>query len=190
MLWACMMMLSLVPSCVLLSISALKTVSSAPASTPAQPALFMPHDANTSSFLDPSAFWRHAPNATDTLGEIETFTIDRAALGRTILAAQLRVRTHLKTHGDGDLWEEDDPFETPLHLSGRCFIGIASPSITPGASDLKLSYSTLGTILQGLWDFMYVGKRECEVVFKVEDKARERRREGEELAALGKVLRG
>ena len=37
---------------------------------------------------------------------------------------------------------------------------------------------------------MYVGKRECEVVFKVEDKARERRREGEELAALGKVLRG
>lgn len=123
-------MLSFVPSCTLwlfLSISALKTVSSAPTSNPVQPALFMPHNANTSSFVDTPAFWTLPSNATDTLNDIKAWTysiphttlmlriaaypphgIDRAALGRTILAAQLRVRAHLKTHGDGELWEGDD----------------------------------------------------------------------------------
>lgn len=60
----------------------------------------------------------------------------------------------------------------------------------PGAGDVKLNYTTVALVLQGLWQFTYLGKRECEIIFKVEDKARERRREGEELVGLGKLLRG
>lgn len=37
---------------------------------------------------------------------------------------------------------------------------------------------------------MYRGEHEFEMIFKVEDKAREMRREGEELVGLGKVVYG
>ena len=78
---------------------------------------------NTSSFPDVSAFlalpsdlgaiehWTYAiPHTTLLLrmGAYPAHAIDRAALGRTILAAQVRVRAHLKKHGDGELWEGDD----------------------------------------------------------------------------------
>ena len=46
------------------------------------------------------------------------------------------------------------------------------------------------SILQGLWDFMYRGGHEFEIIFKVEDKARQTRKEGEELVGLGKVING
>lgn len=123
-------MLSLVHGCalwLLLPLSALKLVSSAPASNPLQPALFTTHNANSSSFPDASAFLALPSDSTASLGAIEHWTyaiphttlmlrmgaypahaIDRAALGRTILAAQVRVRAHLKQHGDGELWEGDD----------------------------------------------------------------------------------
>ena len=75
--------------------------------------------------------------------------------------------------------------------TGLCLIGIASPSVTPGTrSGFKLRYSTVNSILQGLWDFMYIGRHEFEIMFKVEDKARQTRREGEELVGLGKVVIG
>lgn len=199
-----------------LSLSTLKPVSSAPASPPLQPSLLLlelPNgNTNTSTFLAPSTFLELPSNAnansTTPLTAIENWTyviphttlllrmagypphtIPRSALGRTILSAQTRIRAHLKAHGDGELGAGDDPFETPTHLTGRCFIGIASSHSISSASDVKLTYETLLVILQGLWEFMYRGGHECEVVFKVEDKARERRREGEELVGVGKVLR-
>ena len=126
---------SLVHRCALwlfLSLSALKLASSAPASNLLQPALFVPHSTNSSSFPDASAFLALPSDATASVGGIEHWTyviphttlmlrmgaypphkIDRAALGRTILAAQVRVRAHLKKHGDGELWEGDDRKFTP-----------------------------------------------------------------------------
>ena len=82
-------------------------------------------------------------------------------------------------------------FEISYLRTGLCLIGIASPSTTPDArSDFKLRYSTVESVLQGLWLFMYRGGHEFEMIFKVEDKARETRREGEELVGLGKVVYG
>ena len=80
-------------------------------------------------------------------------------------------------------------FEEDNKRSGKCFIGLASPHNVPEASSpVRLNYTTVANVLQGLWEFAYLGKRECEMVFKIEDAARERRREGEELVGFGKLL--
>ncbi|KAL8793901.1 MAG: hypothetical protein Q9195_003520 [Heterodermia aff. obscurata] len=171
-------------------------VLGAPVSSPSQPALFTNLTADDGLLFAPSLGsaqrWDYYIPSTTLMLRIVGYPphkIDRAALGRTILAAQGRIRTHITTDGDGDLWAEDDPFETTYHRTGLCFIGIASPSTTPAArSDVKLRYSTVNSVLQGLWYFMYRAGHEFEIIFKVEDKARQTRREGEELVGLGKVI--
>ena len=74
-------------------------------------------------------------------------------------------------------------FTSPVH------VGIASPAVTPGAGTFKLQYGMVNDILRGLWNFMFLNHHECEIMFQVEDKAKQVRREGEELVGLGKVLR-
>ena len=38
-----------------------------------------------------------------------------------------------------------------------------------GRSEERLRYSTVQSVLQGLWIFLYAGRREVETVFHVED---------------------
>ena len=114
-------------------------VLGAPALSPSQPTLFPLFNTNLTDFSDHNGP-RTLPltNSTPSLGSIERWDysipsttlmlriagypprkIDRFALGRTILAAQGRIRTHIKINGDGELWEEDDrtsfaPFSSQL----------------------------------------------------------------------------
>lgn len=103
------------------------TILGAPAWNPLQPSLFAPSNTNLTSFRHPSNLLTLPTNSTPSLGAIEHWLyaipsttlmfrmaaypaheIDRAALGRTILAAQGKIRAHIKAHGDGELWEDDD----------------------------------------------------------------------------------
>ena len=109
--------------------SYLNTILGAPALSPLQPVLFTPSNANFTDYLSDYNGLLTLPstNSTPSLGSIERWdyyvpsttlmlriagyppkTIDRAALGRTILAAQGSIRTHIKVNGDGELWDQDD----------------------------------------------------------------------------------
>ena len=90
---------------------------------------------------------------------------------------------------ESDILFSPTAFEEDHRRSGKCFIGLASPRDVPEAPNpVKLNYTTVANVLQGLWQFTFLERRECEMVFKIEDAARERRREGEELVGFGKLL--
>lgn len=115
------------------------TILGVPALSPSQPTLFPLFNTNLTDFSDHNGLLAlPLTNSTPSLGSIERWDysipsttlmlriagypprkIDRFALGRTILAAQGRIRTHIKINGDGELWEEDDrtsfsPFSSQL----------------------------------------------------------------------------
>lgn len=100
----------------------------APALRPLQPVLFTPSNTSLTDFGDHNDLLTlSSTNSTLSVGSVERWSyyvpsttlmlriagfppkpIDRAALGRTILAAQGSIRTHIKVNGDGELWDKDD----------------------------------------------------------------------------------
>ncbi|KAL8793897.1 MAG: hypothetical protein Q9195_003516 [Heterodermia aff. obscurata] len=96
--------------------------------------------------------------------------IHRGALGRAILHGQEKARRHMNTHEDSYLWPQDEPFlaNDTNTAAARVFVDIESFD-SFDRSDKRLRYSSTASVLQGLWIFMYVGRREAETVFHVEE---------------------
>ncbi|CAF9931471.1 MAG: hypothetical protein HETSPECPRED_007882 [Heterodermia speciosa] len=76
----------------------------------------------------------------------------------------------MSIHEDSYLWPEDEPFlaNDTNTAAATVFVDIESfDSVSRGHE--RLRYSSLGSVLQGLWVFMYLGRRETETVFHVEE---------------------
>lgn len=108
--------------------------------------------------------------------------IARAPLGHTILRAQSLLRTYLSTHPDSYLTPEEwDPFETDYLRTGKCFIGLKS--LKPGGpGQERLTFRGVLEVLGGLWEVMYLGRREWGAFLEV--------RNGTVVVGRGKVVVG
>ncbi|KAL8768296.1 MAG: hypothetical protein Q9209_005435 [Squamulea sp. 1 TL-2023] len=92
--------------------------------------------------------------------------IERAAMGRTILTGQTKLRQRLRDQGNDWLMVEDEPYEIDDKRTGKCMIGMRS--IHVGGSDgARLTYRGVFDVLQALWDVLYFTRRSNEAVFKV-----------------------
>ncbi|KAL8727081.1 MAG: hypothetical protein Q9166_006268 [cf. Caloplaca sp. 2 TL-2023] len=92
--------------------------------------------------------------------------IDRAAMGRTILTEQKKLRQRLDTQGDSWLAVQDDPYEIDDKRTGKCMIGMKSVHV--GANDgRRLTYHGVLDVMQALLNVLYMKRREYEAVFQI-----------------------
>lgn len=92
--------------------------------------------------------------------------IERAALGRTILNGQQRLRAHIFSKGDSYLDPEDDPWDIDDKRTGKCVIGVASYE-QQTSPEQRMKYSTAVAALSGCWDVLYLGRREFSARFMI-----------------------
>lgn len=108
--------------------------------------------------------------------------IPRPALGTTILRAQSTLRTYLSTHPDSYLTPGSwDPFEVDYLRTGKCLIGFQSLKVG-GPGEERFTFLGVLEVLGGLWEVMYMGRREWEALLEV--------RNGSLVVGRGKVVVG
>ncbi|KAI4166563.1 MAG: hypothetical protein LQ343_007944 [Gyalolechia ehrenbergii] len=111
-----------------------------------------------------------------------THPIPRPALGHTILRGQQSLRAYLSTHPDNWLAPHEwDPFEVDYLRTGKCFIGLQSLKVG-GPGKERLTYNGVLDVLGGLWDVLYLGRREWGTFLEV--------RNGTVVVGRGKVVVG
>ncbi|KAI4265012.1 MAG: hypothetical protein L6R35_007230, partial [Caloplaca aegaea] len=107
--------------------------------------------------------------------------IERSALGHTLQRAQLSRRAYISTHPDNWVAAADDPFRIDYLRTGKCAIRIES--IKPGGpGPQRMTYVGVLDVLRGLWDVLFMDKREFESVFEVKN--------GSKVVGFGTVLVG
>ncbi|KAL9008720.1 MAG: hypothetical protein Q9173_006184 [Seirophora scorigena] len=107
--------------------------------------------------------------------------IERSALGHTLQRAQASRRAYLSTHPDTWVAPADDPFRIDYLRTGKCAIRIESVK-RGGPGRERMTYGGVLDVLRGLWEVLFMGKREFESVFEV--------RNGSEVVGFGTVLVG
>lgn len=107
--------------------------------------------------------------------------IERAALGRTILNGQQKLRNHISSKGDGFLDPDEDPWQIDDKRTGKCVVGVASYE-NPKSPEQRMKYSTALAALAGCWDVLFLGKREVSARFRI--------LEGRESVGHGKIAEG
>ncbi|KAI4115489.1 MAG: hypothetical protein LQ345_003918 [Seirophora villosa] len=107
--------------------------------------------------------------------------IERSALGHTLQRAQASRRAYLATHPDTWVAPADDPFRIDYLRTGKCAVRIES--LKPGGPGTeRMTYGGVLDVLRGLWEVLFMGKREFESVFEV--------RNGSAVVGFGTVLVG
>ena len=56
-----------------------------------------------------------------------------------------------------------------IYDAGKCFLGVASFT-EPKSPQQRMKYSTALAALQGLWDVMYLGRREHGAIFTLQER--------------------
>lgn len=103
-----------------------------------------------------------------------TDPIEKANMCRTILGTQQALRAQIAAHyqlRDLPLQSDDEPYKSDPHWAG-CFLGvIAFPPAKPPRFliEYHLTYGIVEIVLQGLWEFLYMGERFVETAFEVLD---------------------
>ncbi|KAL9597449.1 MAG: hypothetical protein Q9219_005141 [cf. Caloplaca sp. 3 TL-2023] len=94
--------------------------------------------------------------------------IERRPLGETITRAQKFLRAHLSKTADSflDPAAGDDPFEVDFLRTGKCMIGMQS-KVVGGPGKERLTYRGALDVFQGLWEVLYMGRRERMCFFEV-----------------------
>ncbi|KAL8724011.1 MAG: hypothetical protein Q9181_007030 [Wetmoreana brouardii] len=107
--------------------------------------------------------------------------IERAALGRTILRAQLTLRQHLQQHGNSWLPRDSDPYEVDDKRSGKCMIGMQSAKKSRTGED-RLTYQCVYDVFQGLYDSLYFKRKSYTGIYQIQN--------GTKTVGTGKVMVG
>lgn len=107
--------------------------------------------------------------------------MDRRALGNTIQRGQQSRRAYLSNHANTWLDKEDDPFRIDYLRTGKCAIRIESVKVG-GPGNQRMTYQGVLDVLQGLWDILFIGRRDYESVFEVKN--------GSTMVGWGTVLVG
>lgn len=89
--------------------------------------------------------------------------IERDVLGLVILNAKAWLRRRLKNEGDDWLPPENDPFASVV--ADLCHIRIDSVRSDTGRS--RMTYTTLLSVMEALWNVMYLTRAESEAVIKI-----------------------
>ena len=134
---------------------------------------------NTSTFLNDTSLDAmipyRVPNTPTTLKFVlYPNPIQKANMGRTILRTQLALRAQIASTyqlRDLPLQPDDEPYKSDPYWTG-CFLGvIAWPPPQPPRFIIEyhLTYGVVENVLQGLWEFLYMGNRFVEAAFEVID---------------------
>ncbi|KAI4157619.1 MAG: hypothetical protein LQ342_008146 [Letrouitia transgressa] len=99
----------------------------------------------------------------------EVAPFEDAAMGRTLLRAQQDLRNHLHLRGDGWTRPIDEPFQRDDHGTGKCFIGMQSIEPPEPEGPAHYKYSTMLASLEGIWQFLYLGRRRYEAIWQTFD---------------------
>ncbi|KAI4209537.1 MAG: hypothetical protein LQ351_007528 [Letrouitia transgressa] len=109
---------------------------------------------------------------TDIILEIivdEVAPFEAAAMGRTLLRAQQDLRNHLHIRGDGWTQPVDEPFQRDDRGTGKCFIGMHSIEPVEPQGPAHFKYSTMLASLEGIWQFLFLGRRRYEAIWQTFD---------------------
>lgn len=90
--------------------------------------------------------------------------IEREALARGLLNGKLRVWQRLRDEGNDWLTANDDPFT--VVIPEKCYIRIDSRKAPNGRR--LMTYQTLLSVFDGLWDVLYIRKVEKEASIRFE----------------------
>ncbi|KAL8953163.1 MAG: hypothetical protein Q9222_000984 [Ikaeria aurantiellina] len=89
--------------------------------------------------------------------------LERQALGAAIYSGRRWLYNRIDEEGDDWVQDEDDPFVSTV--PGRCYIRV--DSLKTNTVRRRLTYRTLLTVFDGLWQALYLGRQEQELSMRI-----------------------